>query len=205
MGDLDKVWERIGERPVLWHAANRLMPAADLCVLVVQADRLNAAIAIRAEFPNVSVVVGGQERQDSVRHGLDALEEVDVIAVHDAARPLADADLLRRGIPALSEFDGAVPVVPLPDTIKQVEGSTVVTTVDRQQLRATQTPQLFRAKALRESHRLAASAGWSATDDAQLLEIAGFRVGTFPGEAANLKITTQHDLRLARLLIGHVP
>jgi 2-C-methyl-D-erythritol 4-phosphate cytidylyltransferase/2-C-methyl-D-erythritol 2,4-cyclodiphosphate synthase len=125
---------------------------------------------------------------------------VEAIAVHDVARPLADAALLQRGLHALEGFDGVVPAITVADTLKEIYGAAVVRTVDRRRLRAVQTPQVFRAAALRAAHRRAADAGWSVTDDAQVLEMAGFRVGVFAGSSANFKITTTDDLLMAQLL-----
>jgi 2-C-methyl-D-erythritol 4-phosphate cytidylyltransferase len=200
MADIDKVWAPIGDRPVVWHVLNRLTPAAGSSVLVVRHDDLGRAAAMCAGFRSVTVVAGGGERQDSVRCGLAAIDGVEAIAVHDVARPMAESALLQRGLQALEGFDGVVPAIAVADTLKEVYGAAVVRTVDRRRLSAVQTPQVFRAAALRAAHRRAADAGWSVTDDAQVLEMAGFRVGVFAGSSANFKITTTDDLLMAQLL-----
>jgi 2-C-methyl-D-erythritol 4-phosphate cytidylyltransferase len=201
MGDIDKVWELLADRPVVWHALTRLFPVVGACVLVVRADQIPRASRLFAEFERVTVVAGGDERQDSVRRGLEAIGTIDTIAVHDVARPMATAGLLAAGLHALEGCDGAIPVLPVADTIKQVEGIDVVATLDRHPLRAAQTPQLFRREALSAAHDQCVREGRFGTDDAQLLEMAGFRVRSFPGDPSNFKITTPDDLRFARLLI----
>jgi 2-C-methyl-D-erythritol 4-phosphate cytidylyltransferase/2-C-methyl-D-erythritol 2,4-cyclodiphosphate synthase len=146
-------------------------------------------------------VVGGATRSDSVRAGLAAVPaSAEVICVHDAARPLATTDLYDRVITAVaSGADGAVPGVPVADTIKSVDGEgAVVATPDRARLVAVQTPQAFAASALRAAH----AAGGQGTDDASLVESAGGRVVVVAGEEGNRKITTPDDLAWARAQLG---
>jgi 2-C-methyl-D-erythritol 4-phosphate cytidylyltransferase len=142
-------------------------------------------------------VAGGKRRRDSVANGLAAVpDEVPFVLVHDAARPLASADLVRRVIDRLRIGDaaGVVPAVPVRDTLKQTREDAVVVTVDRSALVAVQTPQGFRTDVLRRAH---ASGDDDATDDAMLLEAIGEVVVTVPGEPNNLKITFAEDLDLA--------
>ena len=143
-----------------------------------------------------TAVAGGSTRSESVRAGLAAVpDHAAVICVHDAARPLATTALFRRVIAAVSAgADGAVPAVPVADTIKIVGADDVVrSTPDRATLVAVQTPQAFRADALRTAH----ASGDEGTDDASLVERRGGRVVTVEGEAANRKITTPADLEWA--------
>jgi len=139
-----------------------------------------------------TVVNGGATRSDSVRAGLAAVpDDVEVIVVHDAARPFASPALFRAVIAAVTEgADAAVPGVAVTDTIKQVAGGQVVATLDRNGLVAVQTPQAFSAQALRRAH----ATGGEATDDAALVESAGGRVVVVPGDPANTKITLRADL-----------
>ncbi len=142
-------------------------------------------------------VAGGSTRSDSVRAGLAAVPgEADVICVHDAARPFASGELFDRVIDAVVDgAAGAVPGIPVADTIKVVdENGTVVDTPLRSRLVAVQTPQAFRASILRAVH----ASGGDATDDAGLVEAAGERVVVVAGEAGNRKITNPDDLRWAR-------
>ena len=147
------------------------------------------------------VVAGGATRTESVRHGVAAVPETaEVIVVHDAARPLASEALFRAVIAAVTTggAGGAVPGLPLSDTIKVVDGSQRVTaTLDRAALVAVQTPQAFDAALLRRAH----SEGAEATDDAALVEALGATVRVVPGEPHNLKITTPADLDTAEHLL----
>ena len=133
-----------------------------------------------------------------MRNGLAAVPaDAEIVVVHDAARPLATAALFDAVIAAVrAGADAAIPGVPVSDTIKQVDGERVVETLDRSKLVAVQTPQAFRADALRKAH----AAGGEATDDAGLVEANGGTVVVVPGEQANIKVTTPDDLRIAEAL-----
>lgn len=145
---------------------------------------------------DVRFVAGGSSRSASVRSGLDAVDDdVEVVLVHDAARPLASNDVFQRVIAAVrSGSAAAIPVVPVVDTIRTVDGQVV----DRETLRAVQTPQGFRAEVLRAAH---AGSG-EATDDASLVEQLGHEVVLVDGDVRNLKITRPADLAVARALMG---
>ena len=149
--------------------------------------------------PVDAAVIGGATRSASVRAGLGAVPEaVDVIVVHDAARPLATDALFVAVVDAvLAGADGAIPAVPVSDTIKRVSGSAVLETVPRDDLVAVQTPQAFRAAALRRAHAESAEG----TDDAALIEAGGGRVVVVAGDPANLKVTAAVDLARVRALL----
>lgn len=200
MSGVDKVWADIGGRPAVWHALRRFTPMADRTALVVHPACLHRTTGLCSEFPHLRIVAGGAERHISVRNGLEALGDADVIAVHDAARPFAPGHLLHAGIQRLSEGAGAVPALPLVDAVKQVNmDGWVQGTLERSLLRAVQTPQVFRSGTLRDAHD-----HWDSTtpafDDATMLERLGFRVCVFPGDQAALKITSRWDLQVVRLL-----
>jgi 2-C-methyl-D-erythritol 4-phosphate cytidylyltransferase len=145
-------------------------------------------------------VPGGERRQDSVAAGLAAVPETaDFILVHDAARPLAGPDLVRRVAQRLlhGDADGVVPVVPVRDTLKRISEDVVTATLDRSLLRAAQTPQGFRAAALRDAHRRFQG---EATDDAAMVEAIGGTVVTVMGDPGNIKLTYPEDLRLLEAL-----
>jgi 2-C-methyl-D-erythritol 4-phosphate cytidylyltransferase len=146
-------------------------------------------------------VAGGVTRSDSVRAGLAVVPgDATVICVHDAARPLAGPELYRRVIDAvLAGADGAVPGVPVADTVKIVaDDGAVVATPERARLRAVQTPQAFRAEVLRAAH----AAGGEGTDDAELVERSGGRVVVVEGDPTNRKITHPDDLAWARAIVA---
>ncbi|MBN2112736.1 MAG: 2-C-methyl-D-erythritol 4-phosphate cytidylyltransferase [Acidimicrobiia bacterium] len=142
-------------------------------------------------------VPGGARRRDSVWAGLAALPASAChVLIHDAARPLASADLVRRVIDRLlvGGVDAVVPVVPVRDTLKRVEDGWVVRTVDRRDLVAAQTPQGFKVEVLRAAHRTGDD---DAGDDAVMVEWIGGSVACVEGEVANLKVTYPGDLALA--------
>ena len=150
--------------------------------------------------PVHAAVVGGDTRSDSVRAGLAALPAtVEVVVVHDAARPLASAALFDAVIAAVRDgADAAVPALPVADTLKRVDGPRVTETIARDDLVAVQTPQAFRVDALRAAH----ASGDSATDDAALVEQRGGCVVAVPGDVANFKITAPSDLELAAAVLA---
>ena len=149
------------------------------------------------------VVTGGATRADSVRAGLAAVpDDAEIIVVHDAARPLATPALFAAVVDAVRTrgVDGAVPVLPVADTLKRVDGGRVRATVDREGMYTVQTPQAFAADALRQVH----AGGGQATDDAGLLEDAGRAVAAVEGEPRNLKLTGPGDLALAEVMCAGV-
>jgi 2-C-methyl-D-erythritol 4-phosphate cytidylyltransferase len=184
-----------GKLVVEWSAA-AARPSVDGLVLVVPADRI-ADISVHAGAE--LVVAGGASRSESVRAGLAVVpDDAEVILVHDAARPFASPALFRAMVAAIrAGHAGAVPGVPVLDTIKQVENGVVTTTLERDELIAVQTPQAFRAEALRVAHASEAEA----TDDAALLEKAGYPVVVIEGELSNRKLTDAGDLDLFERLV----
>lgn len=147
------------------------------------------------------VVAGGATRAASVRAGLAAVPaDAVIIVVHDAARPLAGPDLFAAVVDVVraGDVDGAVPVVPVSDTLKRINAGRVVATVDRDGLVAVQTPQAFTAVALRAAH----AHGADASDDAGLVEAAGLAVAAVDGDPGNLKLTRPEDLALAEALLA---
>jgi 2-C-methyl-D-erythritol 4-phosphate cytidylyltransferase len=143
----------------------------------------------------LDVVTGGVTRQASVRAALETVPpRFDAVICHDVARPRATPELFARVLAALGWADGAVPGVPAPDTVKRVADGLVTETVARDGLVLVQTPQAFRRGALEDAHRVAEAEGEAATDDAALLERAGFRVAVVRGDPANRKVTVPEDL-----------
>ncbi|MEA2972861.1 MAG: 2-C-methyl-D-erythritol 4-phosphate cytidylyltransferase [Actinomycetota bacterium] len=178
----------LGRRVLDWSVA-AARDACDGVVVVVPADRVTDG-----------TVAGGPTRSASVRAGLAAVPaDAEIVVVHDAARPLAGADLFERTVAAVrGGADAAIPGVPVTDTVKQVEDGRVVATVDRSRLVAVQTPQAFRAAVLRRAH----AGDPDATDDASLVEALGGRVVVVDGDPRNLKLTSPDDLLVARALLA---
>jgi len=160
-------------------------------------DRARAALAEVRD--RVQVVVGGAMRADSVRCALDAVPDAEAVLVHDAARCLTPVQVIRAVADAvLAGAQAVIPVLPVVDTIKQVDPcGEVVSTVDRSVLRIVQTPQGFAAGLLRRAHQ---ELSGPVTDDAGLVERLGERVVTVPGHPHAFKITTPFDLAIAEMV-----
>jgi len=207
---IPKAFLEIAQRPMVAIAADAAAACPEVDALVVAVpsgfeDR--ASDALRATAARLRVVAGGSSREESVRLALAATPESCRIAVvHDAARPLATAALFSAVVRALEGADpdtaGAIPVVPVADTLKRVSGDEVVGTEARASVRAAQTPQAFRATVLRDAHARAVGAGREFTDDAAVVEWSGGRVIAMPGESRNFKITTADDLLRAEALLS---
>ena len=191
----------LGDRTVLAWAVGSARGACDGVVLVVPAggERSQPVISAGADI----VVAGAATRSGSVRAGLGAVpDSAAVIVIHDAARPLAAPELFARAVGAIrAGADGAVCAVPVTDTLKLVEGVTIVATVDRSTLVAVQTPQAFRAEALRAAH----AGRPEATDDASVVEAGGGKVVIVAGDPRNLKLTHASDLKVAAALLHGTP
>ena len=186
-------------QPVMRHAAASLAPFVQWLQPVGDAAAIGAALA---GIAHLQPVAGGATRQDSVRAGLEALaaHAPDIVLVHDAARPFLPEGTVPALLAALADHQGAIPAVPVADTLKRAEGKTITATVPRDGLVRAQTPQAFRFPLLLALHRAAAP---GATDDAAILEAAGHGVALVAGHEDNIKLTTKEDfVRLERVLGG---
>ena len=198
----------LGGRPlVAWSLA--AMDAAESIVAAVVAappDEVEAferaAAGAAGELP-VKVVAGGASRSESVAAALAAVDS-ELVAVHDAARPLVEPELVDAVVTRLAgdaERSCVLAAAPITDTVKDAEAGVVTRTLDRSRLWGAQTPQAFRTAALREALASAASLE-AATDDAMLVEAAGGTVLVHPAPPENIKVTTPLDLRVAELLLA---
>jgi 2-C-methyl-D-erythritol 4-phosphate cytidylyltransferase len=201
--DRPKAFVGLGGRPLLAHSIDLFEdhPAVDRIVLVVPAEWEEPATLLADELAAGKVAVavpGGPTRALSVAAGLaEVAGDAEAILVHDAARPFASANLVDRVLEALDAHDGAIPALPVTDTVKRVHDGVVAETLVRGELRAVQTPQAFRAAALRQAYTAPADALRDATDCASLVEAAGFAVAAVAGEPDNVKITAPDDLARA--------
>jgi 2-C-methyl-D-erythritol 4-phosphate cytidylyltransferase/2-C-methyl-D-erythritol 2,4-cyclodiphosphate synthase len=212
MGGRDKLAVEIGGRPLLAWTLDALAAAPEVArvVVVTSEDRL-PAVAEAAWLPAavIEVVAGGGRRQESVRAGFVAFDraapdERGVVLVHDAARPLIDAALVGAVAVATAAHGAAIPIVPVAETLKRLDGELVGATVDRSDLGAAQTPQGVRRDLLREAYRrFPADGPETFTDEAALLEACSIEVHVVPGDPGNLKVTLPADLgRVAAALTG---
>jgi len=200
-----KQFQRLGLAPMFVRSLRAVLGVSAEAVVVAPADYVSTAERLLREAgwdgdlldgKRVAVVPGGDRRQDSVERGLAALSQAaEVVLVHDAARPFASDELVARVLVAARDSGAAVPVAPVPDTVKRVEDGAVVATLDRSVLGLAQTPQGFSRSVLREAY--IALGGAAITDDAAAVEAAGGTVSVVEGEPGNVKVTTALDLELA--------
>ncbi|ARW11165.1 bifunctional 2-C-methyl-D-erythritol 4-phosphate cytidylyltransferase/2-C-methyl-D-erythritol 2,4-cyclodiphosphate synthase [Acetobacter ascendens] len=199
---IPKQYVLLAGQPVIRHAAQALLPHVTSIQPVGDPASLNEALEGLKVLPPVA---GGETRQASVRAGLEALDKLpeaekpDIVLVHDGARPYVTAQVISNVVSALGQHPGAIPAVPVADTLKREKDGVIDGTVPRDHLYRAQTPQGFRFGLFLDLHRGAASV--SATDDAKLLEDAGFSVALVAGDEDNIKLTYEGDLvRLERLI-----
>ena len=193
-----KQFARLAGRPVIRHAAEALAPHVSVLQPVGEAGPIAEALDGLAHLP---AVPGGDTRQASVRAGLEAVapHAPDLVLVHDAARPFVPEGTVAALVEALRAHPGALPAVPVADTLKRAADGVVMATVPRDGLYRAQTPQACRFSVLLDLHRR--SEGEAATDDTALLEAAGLAVALVPGSEENVKLTYPEDLvRLERIL-----
>ena len=206
MDGVDKIMASIGGRPVLARVLDTFQNCdkIDQIIVVMNANNIEEAKKLIAQekWNKVTdIVVGGKRRQDSVIEGLKKLKTCEWIVIHDGARPLMRADLIEKGLDAAKETGAAAPAIPLTDTIKFIKGSDIVVqTLPRQNLRAVQTPQVFRFDVVQNTYKFTPG---DYTDDASLVEKAGFKVKLFHGAHDNIKITTPDDLAVAEVLLKY--
>src|SRR2546429_1247812 len=206
LGRGSKALVRLNGRTTLARVLELLLALdeVDRIVVVGPPGRLETAEhEVAALQPRKSVMVGGggESRQASVRAGLAALGDCDFVLVHDAARPLATAALVRRVLAAAMESGAAFPAISPRDAVKRVEGNRLVESLDRSRVVLAQTPQGFAYSLLARAHREAADAGLVGDDDAQLVAAAGHAVTVVQGEPANIKLTTPEDFAVVEALI----
>jgi len=203
-----KQFLRLGTMPILAatvqhfarHPAVRAVVVAAPEPWVARAGRILGRVVTHTPL---TVVAGGRTRQDSVWLALQAApEDVEIIVVHDAVRPMITRRLVDTVVRAAAAEGAAICALPLTETVKRVRAERVEATLDRSELWAVQTPQAFRADLLREAHEKARRDGVVGTDDAMLVERLGHPVRVVRGLAENVKITTPADLRRARFLTG---
>ncbi|WP_397403410.1 bifunctional 2-C-methyl-D-erythritol 4-phosphate cytidylyltransferase/2-C-methyl-D-erythritol 2,4-cyclodiphosphate synthase [Phenylobacterium sp.] len=198
-----KAWRHLSGRPILrWSVEALLAAGAREIVVVVAADRLATADVALNTLSGWRAVAGGSTRAASVRAGLAALppHPDDVVLIHDAARPFVTRAHVERLIAALSDRDGAIPSLPVPDTLKRGNGE-VTQTVPRDGLWRAQTPQAFRRAALEAAYD-AWPADLEPTDDASVLERVGGRIAMVAGDPMLMKLTYPEDFLMAEHLAG---
>ena len=197
MGGTDKILAELGGLPVL----SRTLRVFD--DHVAREDQLPKISRVCSPYHKVRIVVpGGNSRQESVMHGLEAVPEgTELVAVHDGARPLVSPEVITKAILKAAKFGAAAPAIPVKDTIKVSKSGGVDETPDRKTLFAVQTPQVFDLELLRGALQNAKEKGLSLTDDCSAVEALGMTVLLTDGSEENLKITTPLELEIAELIL----
>ena len=203
-GALPKQFMMLDNEPILARSINRMheaLPAAEIVVVLPEEHvELWKNIAARFDVARHKIALGGKERFHSVKNGLAALsDEVAIVGIHDAVRPLASKKLIIKLFLEAENKTAVIPVVAPIDSYRIVEGDNS-RIIDRSALRMVQTPQLFQAEALRKAYEQPFSATF--TDDASVMEAAGHKVTLVEGERENIKITTPSDMLIAEAIIN---
>ncbi|MBF0472739.1 MAG: 2-C-methyl-D-erythritol 4-phosphate cytidylyltransferase [Nitrospirae bacterium] len=204
---LNKTFHLLQGIPVILHVLRtfQLCPEIDEIIPVFKEDDLERGNRIIDEFRITKVkhiAKGGKERQDSILNALNLIEDINaILVIHDGARPLITDRLIRETISQLVDCDGVIPAVKMIDTIKEVEDGYIVRTLDRNRLRAIQTPQVFLAQTLISAYNHTLNKGLNFTDDASVIENYGGRVKNIVGDYNNIKITSKEDLMYADFLM----
>lgn len=207
MGGEDKLLLPLGEEPVLVHTlrALELCPLIQEIVVVTRSDLIVPVGQLCRDYflPKVTkVIVGGETRTQSVYLGVQEVSEAAaLLAIQDGARPLVSQQVLEEAILTAARCGAAAPAIPVKDTIKRAEGGVVTETLDRAQLFAVQTPQVFEADLIRAALHQAIQDGAELTDDCSAVERLGMKVSLTCGAEENVKITTPADLAAAEALL----
>lgn len=204
-GPLPKQYSPLGDRPLLRHSLVRLaaQPGVEALRAVIHPDDTSAYARAAEGLDLLPPVFGGASRQESVRLGLESLVPLapERVLIHDGARPFPPAALIEGLLRALDEHPGAIPALPVADTLKrEAPGGLAEAGPARDALRRVQTPQAFRFAEILAAHR--AAAGGTETDDAAVAERAGLAVALVPGAEENFKVTTPEDLARAEALLA---
>lgn len=205
MSGIDKMFIPLHGQPLISYSLNvfhdlPLVNSIVLCMSRRNVEQGRRLVESSGWSKVTRVTLGGDRRQDSVRIGLEHMDDVDWVVVHDGARPFTSSDMISRGIEEAKQTGAAVAAVPVKDTIKVVsDDNIVVETPDRDRLWASQTPQIFRRELLARAHE---SVSENVTDDAAMVERIGGRVRLFMGSYENIKVTTTEDLAIAEAILS---
>lgn len=207
----NKLFETVNDLPLLYYSLKSYQNNDLIDGIVVTSgpdtsEKISDLVNAHSLNKVRRVIKGGSERQHSVHNALREISGADNVAIHDAARPLLTKALIEDGFRTLAREDvsGAIPVLPISDTVKFIKGNIVMRTVSRDGLYLVQTPQVFDFEVLRNCHNQAFEEDFVATDDAGLLENYGYKVASFTGNRNNVKVTYKEDLELVRFLLRDV-
>jgi 2-C-methyl-D-erythritol 4-phosphate cytidylyltransferase len=213
---LSKQFTELAGTPILVHTLRRfaaVKEVTEIWMALRENEIEGFRERLRQNFPDllntkIELVVGGEHRQQSVEHALNAISAApdDIVLVHDAVRPLVTAEIIHEVIAAAEKYGAAIAGLPAVDTVKQVErtaeGAIIKATIPRASVVLAQTPQGFRYEVIKKVFNEATADGFMGTDEASLAERAGHEVAVVMGSPKNIKITTPGDMELAEFYLG---
>lgn len=200
--ELPKQFHQLGNKPILVVSVNAFEKAIPDIRIIVVIHPLWMSYFNEHCLPllpqNIKTVPGGESRFESVKNGLELIEEsICMVAVHDAARPMIRPEMINKGFRKAESQGSAVPAIQPTDSVRFLDAETN-RSVNRDKVRLIQTPQIFNVQLLREGYAQSPKSNF--TDDAAVVEACGYQVNLYEGDARNIKITTEADLRIARSL-----
>ena len=209
-GSIKKQYRKLAGKEIFIRTLSQIINVKflkEIVIVVSKEDIPEIKKIINRYYPSQMNIInfadGGATRQKSVLNGLHALSGyINMVAIHDAVRPFATTGLFDKTIAIANENGGAIPVLPLKETIKFVDKKNIEKTLDRSKIFTAQTPQVFLKDNILKAHEAAELNKVECTDDSQVAELAGFSVATVPGEEYNLKITSPADISFAEHLIS---
>lgn len=208
MQGIDKVMATLDDTPILIHTLRlfELCPYADEIIVVTREDLIVPIGQLCREWQLekvTKIVIGGKERIHSVRAGLaEVRHDAELIAIHDGARPFCSQKMLEAVFCRAAQTGAAAPAIPLIDTVKRAKDGVVLETLDRENLVAIQTPQVFEASLIKAATEKAIQDGFVLTDDCAAVERIGMKISLTNGERTNIKITTPFDMMVGEGLIN---
>ena len=202
-----KQFKKLNDKPIWVYSLNTFIRSecVDELILVIPNDSLETLKQSQVftslnKTNNIKLVSGGESRKDSVFNGLKVVKKaIDIVCIHDAARPFIKTSYIKYSIDACSEFDGAIIAIPAVDTVKKADNKLIKNTIDRKSLWMAQTPQTFKKDKLLYS--IKNSSYLNITDESMLMEEANFKVKLIEGDHSNFKITNEIDWELAKVIV----
>ena len=201
-----KQFKELNGKPIWFYSLNTFIQSesVDELILVIPNDSLETLKQSQVftslnKTNNIKLVSGGESRKDSVFNGLKVVKKaIDIVCIHDAARPFIKASYIKHSVEACSEFDGAIIAIPSVDTVKKADKQIIKNTIDRESLWMAQTPQTFKKDKL--LYAIKNSSHLNITDESMLMEEANFKIKLIEGDQSNFKITNEIDWELAKVM-----
>ena len=202
-----KQFKELNGKPIWFYSLNTFIQSesVDELILVIPNDSLETLKQSQVftslnKTNNIKLVSGGESRKDSVFNGLKVVKKaIDIVCIHDAARPFIKASYIKHSVEACSEFDGAIIAIPSVDTVKKVDKQIIKNTIDRESLWMAQTPQTFKKEKL--LYAIKNFSHLNITDESMLMEKANFKIKLIEGDYSNFKITNEIDWELAKVIV----